>query len=52
MKRISHKKAIDPSKYANIETGETLGSEIPTLTSVNVADPDLVLVSSKEYMMI
>ena len=52
MKRISHKKSIDLSKYANIETGEMLGSEIPTLTSVNVTDPDLVLVSSKEYMII
>ncbi len=51
-KNIYNKKRIDTSKYVNIETGETLHSEIPTLTSVNIKNNDMVIISSHEYMTI
>lgn len=52
MKSKFNKKQIDTSKYVNVETGESLSSELPNLTSVNIKDKDMVIISSKEYMTI
>ncbi len=48
---IFQKQKIDTSKYVNIDTGETLASEQPDLTSINKAT-DLVIISSTEYVII
>ena len=52
MKRVYNKRKLDTSKYANIETGELLSSEIPNLTSTNEVNNDLVIIDSKEYIII
>lgn len=52
MKRVATKEKIDLKNYVNIETGETLLSENPTITSVNKINPNLVILSSEEYFVI
>lgn len=52
MKNTYNKKRIDTAKYVNIETGETLGSEHPNITSFNNINKDMVIISSKEYIII
>lgn len=52
MKHIYKKEKIDTSKYVNIETGESLESEIPNITSVNKINTDMVIISSDEYIII
>lgn len=50
--KVYNKEKLDTSKYVNIETGETLQSENPNITSVNKINKDLVIVSSDEYIII
>lgn len=50
VKRIYNKKKLDRSQYVNIETAETLDSEV-SFTSVNVPT-DFVTVDSQEYIII
>ncbi len=52
MKRLFNKKDIDPSKYVNTDTGETLASEHPNITSLNSYHKDLVLINYDNYVMI
>lgn len=52
MKQVFNKTKIDPSKYVNIETGETLQSENPNITSLNSFKSDLVMIDYKEYVVI
>lgn len=52
MQKLYKKTKLDPSKYVNTETGETLLSENPTITSLNSYNKDLVLLDYKEYVVI
>jgi len=52
MKQVFKKTKIDASKYVNIETGQTLQSENPNITSLNSFHKDLVLLDYKEYVVI
>ncbi len=52
MKNAFKKVKLDTDKYVNIDTGETLESEHPNLTSANIKDTDNVVISSKEYFII
>jgi hypothetical protein len=52
MKQVFNKTKIDTSKYVNIETGETLQSENPNITSLNSFKSDLVMIDYKEYVVI
>lgn len=52
MKQVFNKQKIDSSKYINKETGETLESEHPNITSLNTYHKDLVLLDYKEYVVI
>lgn len=51
MKTTRKQTAIDTSKYINMETGETLDSEIPNITSVN-RGTDYVIIESEEYFIV
>lgn len=46
------KKKINPSDYVNIHTGQPLVDEYGSITSVNIPNNDLVIVSSNEYFII
>lgn len=52
IKNAYTKKKIDFSKYVNIETGETLDSEVPGISSINAQSNQLQIVSSEEYMIV
>ena len=52
MKKVISKLKINPSKYVNTETGETLHSENPNITSLNTYNKDLVIIDYKEYVII
>ena len=49
---VSIKKKFQSNEYVNAKTGELLSSEIPNLTSVNVLNPKLKKVDSKNYIII
>lgn len=46
------KKKINADDYTNIHTGESLSSEHPNTTSVNIKDEDLQIVNTLEYMIV
>lgn len=51
--KTAFKKTRKPNgDYVNGNTGETLDSEIPNLTSYNVADTEYCIVDSKDYFII
>lgn len=50
--RLTKKVAIDPEKYANTETGETLASEYGANTCIQVPNGDFVKFKSKDFYMI
>lgn len=51
--KTSYKKErLDTTRYVNIDTGETLSSEHPEITSVNKKNNNLVIISSNEYITI
>lgn len=52
IKQVYLKKKIDVSKYVNKETGEELIAEHPNATSLNSYQNDLVIIDSKEYVII
>lgn len=52
IKNIVNKQKIDTSKYVNIDTGQTLQDENPHISSLNTYNKDLVLLDSKEYVVI
>lgn len=49
--KINIKKSINADEYVNIDTGELLSSEFPNVKTMNL-DSDLVLINSKEYVII
>jgi hypothetical protein len=49
---IYTKRNIDTSNYVNTLTGETLFSEFPNTTSINIKDENLAIVNSEEYIII
>jgi len=49
---IYTKRNIDTSNYVNTVTGETLFSEFPNTTSINIKDENLAIVNSDEYIII
>jgi len=49
---IYTKRNIDTSNYVNTITGETLFSEFPNTTSINVKDENLAIINSEEYIII
>lgn len=51
-KSTFNKHKIDGSKYVNSETGETLSSEIGTVTSVNTPNSDYVKFKSESFFII
>jgi hypothetical protein len=51
IKQSYYKKKVSTEKYVNVETGELLASEY-NVTSLNIANEDLVIVSSEEYVII
>lgn len=51
-KSVFSKSKLDSSKYVNIDTGESLSTEEPGITSINKITPDLKIISSKEYVVI
>lgn len=51
-KNVFTKKSINPADYINSKTGETLDSEITSITSVNKISENLVLISSTEYVIV
>jgi len=52
IQQLNRKIQIDPTKYANIETGELLSEEKQNIRSVNIPDPNLVIIHSDEYVII
>lgn len=51
MKKIFKKKRLDFSKYVNTETGETLISEHPNITSLNSYNENLTIIDYNTYVM-
>lgn len=51
IKQSYQKKKISSEKYVNIETGELLVSEY-SVTSLNITNKDVVIISSEEYVII
>lgn len=51
-KSIFRKQKIDSTKYVNIETGESLSDERGMITSVNIKNDEMVIISSNEYIII
>lgn len=51
-KNTFKKEKIDTDKYVNTETGETLASEQPNLTSVNKINSDYVKFKSESFFII
>lgn len=51
-KSTFNKHKIDGSKYVNSETGETLNSEVGTVTSVNIPSTDYVKFKSESFFII
>lgn len=51
-KNTFRKEKLETDKYVNIETGETLQSEHPTITSVNKHDTDYVKFKSESFYII
>lgn len=49
---IYTKRKIDIANYYNSTTGETLFSEFPNTTSINIKDANLAIVNSEEYIII
>src|ERR1035438_2365272 len=49
---IYTKRKIDTSNYVNTTTGETLYSEFPNTTSINIKDENLAIVNSEEYIIV
>ena len=49
---VINKKKIPQNDYVNTKTGELLSSEFPGLTTVNVLNPKLKKVDSKNYIII
>jgi len=49
---IYTKRNIDTRNYVNTTTGETLFSEFPNTTSINVKDENLAIVNSEEYIIV
>jgi len=49
---IYTKRKIDISNYVNTTTGETLFSEFPNTTSINIKDENFAIVNSEEYIII
>lgn len=52
MKRIVTKQKINPDDYVNKNTGETMQSENPNITSLNSYNNDLVIMDYKEFVII
>lgn len=52
MKNVFNKKKIIPEHYVNVLTGESLADEKKEITSVNYKNEDLVILDSKEYVVI
>ena len=49
---IFTKTKIDTTQYVNTSTGETLFSEYPSITSINVRDMSKAILNSEEYINI
>jgi hypothetical protein len=49
---IYTKRKINISNYVNTITGETLFSELPNTTSINIRDENYAIVNSEEYIII
>ena len=49
MRKAYEKKKIDFKKYINVETGETLGSELKGAISINVRNEDKVFMHDESY---
>jgi hypothetical protein len=52
MKKKVDKKKIDGEQFIDKDTGETLSSFAPGVKSMNVVDPELVIMHSDEYVII
>jgi hypothetical protein len=52
MQRLNRKSSLQLDKYVNVETGEQLIREYPTISSINYYDQDLIMIDSKEYAII
>ena len=52
IKKVYKKKKLNPCDYVNKHTGELLSDETPNITSINVKNPDLVIIDTLEYMII
>lgn len=42
----------DLNDYVNVPTGETMKSELPNVTSLNVIDDEYFIIDSKEYVIV
>jgi uncharacterized protein YeeX (DUF496 family) len=51
-KKKTTTKKIDENQFVDKETGETLGSAHPGIRSVNTVDEDVVIMHSKEFVVI
>lgn len=52
MKSVFNKTKIDGDKYMNVETKALLSEDYPEMTSVNVVNPTVKILSSKEYVVL
>lgn len=52
MKNFNTREKFIPNNYVNKSTGECLESEYPNISSINVINPELVVLDSLEYVVI